>query len=156
MPGEHKRWRESATSCVQDRTWGRGLLTEENSRKLLWTVNATYSPLLPVHHSAVYSNMELKTRRHSTGLGRSAVHTPHVAKSGGREFQPHCEISPHMISAVQPWFTSKCLLLISFTALKSTEQVPCWHWHVFTSWSLSPSLPHVQREGKSVCLCGQG
>lgn len=101
MPDEHKRWRES-TTCVQDRTQVRGLLIGENSRKLLWTVNTAYSPLLPVHNCAAFSNMELKTHRHSIGLGRSAAYMPHVAKVGGKEFQPHCELSPLLISAMQP------------------------------------------------------
>lgn len=146
MADEQKRRRESPTSCVQDRTWGRGLLTGESSKKLLWIVNTAYSQLLPVHHCAAFLNLELKTPRHPARLGRPAVHMPHVAKTSGREFQPHCELSPHELSAVQPWSTSKFPLLSSFTALKSTAHsvlLPLGHFHLMLC--LSTTKSHAER-----------
>lgn len=153
MPDEQKWWRESPTSCVQDRTWGRGLLTGESSKKLFWIVNTAYSQLLPVHHCAAFLNLELKTPRHPAQLGRPAVPMPHVAKSSVREFQPHCELSPHELSAVQPWSTSKFPLLSSFTALKSTAHsvlLPLGHFHLMLCLSITKS--HAEREKGCVPL----
>lgn len=39
---------------------------------------------------------------------------------------------------------------------KALRIVSCCHWDIFTSCSVSPSLSHMQREGKGVCLFGQG
>lgn len=89
-------------------------------------------------------------------LGRPGVHMPHVAKTSGREFQPHCELSPHLLSAVQPWFTPIPAFSAPSVPWKALHTVPCGHWNVFTSWSVSPSQTHMQRKGKGVCLCGQG
>lgn len=113
-------------------------------------MSTAYSALL----HATFSSMELKTHWHSTGLGRPAARRmPHVAQASGREFQPHCELSPQLLSAVQPWLPSKCWLLSCSTAPRSTAHstlLPLGCFHLLVCLSITNSC--AERGNGSVPL----
>lgn len=126
-----------------------GQFTGESFRKLLWRLSALNFYLciiMPLLQNWNWKHLDF------CRTWKTSCHTPYAAKMSEKGFQPHCELSPHLLSAVQSWFISNFPLISSFIALrKNTVQstlLPLGHFHLLFCFYIINSHAETGKEYK--------
>lgn len=155
-PGEQNRGRGNQQLLVFRRGFGEGSYSLEKSSWSFcesWTLPALNFYLCTTVQLFQTWNWNIQT---FIGLGRPAVICHVRQRWVERIFSP--TVSYLLICFLQYSRDSLQTSHSSAPSLpwKTLSIVLCCHWDIFISCSASTSLTHMQSQGKSACLCGQG